>query len=95
MFFRVLALLIVVVWLGMTIAGNAGDDPDNYGQPSIFTADNQDAGDDSFKIFHVVFLASTFHLGPSIIVVNDRVGPRFTVHDEFAKPLTLNCTLLL
>jgi len=95
MFFRVLALLIVVVWLGMTIAGNAGDDPDNYGQSSIFTADNQDAGDDSFKIFNVVFLASAFHLGPSIAVIDDRVGPRFAVHDEFAKPLTLNCTLLL
>ena len=95
MLFRVVALLVLVIWLGVNLTGAAGDDSDTYSGPSIMVASNQDAGDDGFKFLPLTFLATIFHPVSPIPVVHHHATNTVTVSKGVARPFELNCSFLL
>ena len=95
MLFRVVALLVLFIWLGVNVMGAGGDDSDTYSGPSIMVANSQDAGDDGFKSLPLAFLATIFHPTSPIPVVHHHATNTVTVSKEVAKPFQLNCSFLL
>jgi len=95
MLFRVVALWVLVIWLGVNVTSAAGDDSDTYSGPSIMVANNQDAGDDVFKSLPLAFLATIFHPVSPIPVVHHHATNTVAVSKEVAKPFELNCAFLL
>lgn len=95
MLFRIVALWILVIWLGVNIIGAAGDDSDTISGASIIVANNQDAGDDGFKSLPFAFLATIFHPASPILIVYNHATNTVTVSNAIAKRFALNCSFLL
>lgn len=95
MLFRLIALLVLVIWLGANVTGAGGDDSDTYSGPSIMAANNQDAGDDIFKSLPLAFLATIFHPVLPTPVLHHHATNTVTVSKKVAKPFELNCSFLL
>ena len=95
MLFRLVALSVLVIWLGVNVTGAAGDDSDTYSGPSIMVANNQDAGDDGFKSLPLAFLATIFHPVSPIPIVHHHATNTVTVSKAVDKPFELNCSFLL
>lgn len=95
MLFRVVALLVLVIWLGVNVTSAAGDDSDTYSGPSIIVANNQDSADDVSKSLPLAFFATIFPLVSPIPVFHHHATNTVTVSKEVAKPFELNCSFLL
>jgi hypothetical protein len=98
MFFRVVALFVLAIWLGLNVIGYAADDDfGNYNVPSIIVADNQDSGDDlnSYRLFNFAALPAVFHLNPLELIVGQRVAKALTIVREDRKPFEMKCAFLL
>lgn len=96
MLFRVVALLVLVIWLGVNVtSAAAGDDSDSYSGPSIMVANSQDAGDDVFKSLPLAFLTTIFSRVSPTPILHHRATNTVTASEKIAKPFELNCSFLL
>jgi hypothetical protein len=98
MFFRVVALFVLAIWLGLNVTGYAADD--DFGTsnvPSVTVADNQDSGDDlnSYRLFNFAALPAAFHLNPLELIVGQHVAKVLTIISEDRKPFEMKCAFLL
>jgi hypothetical protein len=98
MFFRVVALFVLAIWLGLNVIGYAADD--DFGTsnvPSVIVADNQDSSDDlnSYSLFNFAALPAAFHLNPLELIVGQDVAKVLTITSEDRKPFEMKCAFLL
>jgi hypothetical protein len=98
MFFRVVALFVLAIWLGLNVIGYAADD--DFGTsnvPSVIVADNQDARDDlnSYRLFNFAALPAAFHLCPLELIVGPDIAKVLTITSEDRKPFQMKCAFLL
>ena len=98
MFFRVVALFVLAIWLGLNVIGYAADD--DFGTlnvPSVIVADNQDSRDDlnSYRLFNFAALPAAFHLNPLELIVGQDVAKVLTITSEDRKPFEMKCAFLL
>ena len=94
MFFRVVALFVLAIWLGLNVIGYAADD--DFGTsnvPSVIVADNQDARDDlnSYRLFNVAAFPAAFHLNPLELIVGQDVAKVLTITSEDRKLFEMKC----
>jgi hypothetical protein len=98
MFAKVVALSVLLLWLGLIGLGYAASDNlDTYIVPSITALDNQDYGDDvdSYRLLDLAVLSA-------LIVVNlleISFDPGFAnfpkLSQDRGKPFEINCSFLL
>jgi hypothetical protein len=98
MFFRVVALFVLAIWLGLNVIGYAADD--DFGTsnvPSVIAADNQDSGDDlsSYRLFNLPAFPAVFYFNPLALVVGQDVAKALTIISEDRKPFEMKCVFLL
>ena len=98
MFFRVVALFVLAIWLGLNVIGYAADDDfGTYNLPSIIATVNQDSGDDlsSYRLFNFPAFPAVFRLNPLELIVGQRVAKALTIIGEDCKPFEMKCAFLL
>ncbi len=98
MFARVVALSVLLFWLGLIGLGYAANDNlDTYIVPSIISLTNQDYGDDvdSHRLVDFTFLPTLVAMNSGEICFDTgcvNVPDASVVH---SKPFEVNCSLLL
>ena len=98
MFFRVVALFVLAIWLGLNVISYAADDDfGTYNIPSIVATDNQDSGDDlsSYKLFNFPAFPAVFHLNSLELIIDHRIANVITITREDRKPFEMKCAFLL
>jgi len=98
MFFRVVALFVLAIWLGLNVIGYAADDDfGTYNVPSIIAANNQDSGDDlsSYRLSNFPAFPAVFHLNSLELIIGHRIANVLTITREDRKPFEMKCSFLL
>jgi hypothetical protein len=98
MIFRVVALFVLAIWLGLNVIGYAADDDfGTYNVPSIIATDIQDSGDDlsSYRLFNFPAFPAVFHFNSLEFVVGQCVAKAPTIMREDRKPFEMKCSFLL
>jgi len=98
MFFRVVALFVLAIWLGLNVIGYAADDDfGTYNVPSIVVANNPGPGDDlqTYRLFNLAAFPAIFHFDPRELTTGQRVEKALTINREDLKPFEMKCALLL
>ena len=98
MFFRVVALFVLAIWLGLNVIGYAADDDfGTYNAPSIVVANNQGSGDDldAYRLFNLAAFPAIFHLDPRELTIGQHVAKALTIIREDLKPFEMKCAFLL